>query len=113
MAEIITTIENILYALLFNVYTIAGLIGVLCFFLSCFLKKYIPKYIIFVIGFIFSFLASYLIYWAPVWLGLSNSDQHSSWAPIFITFVIIGGLCGTFIGFTYKKSKKKPFKDRN
>jgi hypothetical protein len=111
MTEIITIIGNILLALSFNVYTFTGLIGVLCFFLSYFLKKYIPKYIIVVIGFMFSFLAAYLTYWAPVWIGLSNSDQQSSWAPIFITMVIIGGLSGTFIGLNIKISLKKLFKN--
>lgn len=113
MTEIITILKNLLLALLFSAPGIVVLIGVFCFFIAYFMKKYISKYIIFGISFLFSFLASYLIYWAPVWLGLSNSDQHSSWAPIFITIGIIGGLCGTFVGLTSQKFSKNPFKDRN
>ena len=111
MTGIMTIMGNIILALLFNAAAIIGLLGVLCFFLSYFLKKHIPKYIIFVITFIFSFLASYLVYWAPVLLGLSNSDQQSSWAPVFITMGIIVGLSGTFIGLNIQISLKKLFKD--
>jgi len=103
MTETITMIRNILLSLVFGVPGIILLNGAICFFHSCFLKKHISKYIIFGISLIFSFLFSYLIYWSPVWFGLSHSDQNSSWAPIYITVGIIGGLCGTFVGLTFQK----------
>jgi len=94
MIEFQTALKEMFFSYLLNSGMIFMTIFGSCFLFSLFFQKRIRKSILFGICFVFSFIFSFLIYWAPVWLGLSNSDQYSSWAPIFITVGVFQGFTG-------------------
>jgi len=107
MTEEPTIIEYIASLLFYNTGAILSVIGVFGFLLSFIFNRHISQKTLYVVSFTLSFIISYIIYWMPVWIGLSNSDQQTSWAPIFITIGVLFGLAGTFVGLTINISYRE------